>query len=78
MDQELLNNSTLDPHSVLDLIGERLNMSVDELGAVLEAFNTAAYAMELNMQQLFDDHMDEDLHELGMFDDVVAALDSED
>jgi hypothetical protein len=76
--QELLDNATTDPRTVADLIGERLELSVDQVMAVLEMANTAAYSMEMNLQQLFDSYTDMDLYELGMFEDVVDALDSDD
>lgn len=72
--QELLDNATLEPRTVADLIGEKLDLSVDQVMAVLEAANTAAYSMEMNLQELRDSYADMDLHELGMYEDVNAAL----
>jgi len=51
--------------TALDIIAAHLNMSVDEVGAVLEAADSAAYAMEMNLDQWFPDFSDMELGELG-------------
>lgn len=76
--QELLDNATLEPRTVADLIGDRLDLSVDQVTAVLEMANTAAYSMEMNLQELRDSYLDMDLEQLGWRDEVIAALDFKD
>lgn len=49
----------------LDIIANRLNLSVDEVRAVLEAADSAAYAMEMNLEQWFPDFADMELTEMG-------------
>ena len=61
----------------LDIIANRLNLSVDEVRAVLEAANSAAYTMEMNLQTWFDDYMDMELEEVfadGAEDAVFRAV----
>lgn len=51
--------------TALDIIAAHLNMSVDEVRAVLEAADSAAYAMEMNLEQWFPDFADMELTEMG-------------
>ena len=60
----------------LDIIANRFNLSVDEVRAIFEAANTAAYSMEMDMQRWFDDYSDMELNEFGegMENDVFRAV----
>lgn len=49
----------------LDIIAAKLNMSTDEVNAVLDAAETAAYAMEMNLEQWYPDFADMELTEMG-------------
>jgi hypothetical protein len=61
--------------TALDIIAAHLDLSVDEVRAVLEAANSAAYSMEMDMQRWFDSYMDMELSELGIYaGDVKAAV----
>jgi len=51
--------------TALDIIAARMNLSVDEVRAVLEAADSAAYSMEMNLSEWYPDFADMELTEMG-------------